>query len=177
DAGELVGDVADLDAATGRQVHAHPAEVARDEVAAGGDPKAIRRPAREGEIALDPAPRVQELCVDDAADWSVDVVVGQALQQRQGTRAAHIELAERREVAERDPLATGAVLAADPIEDRRPRPAPAALIGARAATGRAGHEVIRALPAVLLAEHGARRGEPRVERAQAAFARPLVLVV
>src|SRR5262245_54341040 len=69
------------------------------------------------------------------------------------------------------------MLDADALEERRSRPAPAPLVGAGAASGRSGREVVRALPAVLFAEHRARRGEPPVERAQTALARPLVLIV
>src|SRR5439155_18032573 len=119
----------------------------------------------------------EELRVDHAADRAVDVVVGQALQQRQGPGAAHVELAERGEVEQSNALADGPVLAADALEERRPSPAPAPLVRAGAAPRCAGHEVVRALPAALLAEHRARRGEPPVERAQASRAGPLVLVV
>src|SRR5262249_56342983 len=87
------------------------------------------------------------------------------------------ELPERGEAEEAAPRADGAVLDADALEERGPRPAPAALVGASTAAGVARHEVVRALPAILLAEHRARLGEPAVERAQAARAGPLVLVV
>src|SRR5206468_10457557 len=81
------------------------------------------------------------------------------------------------EVEEPDPLADGPVLDADALEEGSPRPAPAALVRAGAASGSTGHEIVGALPAVLLAEHRARLAEPSVERAQPARAGPLVLVV
>src|SRR5213593_1436650 len=105
-------------------MHPHTSEIARDEVAAGRQQEAIRAPARDGQVALDPAARVEELRVDDAADRAVDVVVGQALQQRERTWPAHVELAERGEVEEPDPLADGPVLDADALEEGSPRPAP-----------------------------------------------------
>src|SRR5205814_9601980 len=108
---------------------------------------------------------------------TVDVVVGEPLEQRQRPRPGHVELAERGEVEEPSPLAHRAMLGAHALEEPRPRPAPRALIRAGAPPGRAGLEIVRPLPAVLLAEHGAGVGETRVERARPAPAGPLVLVV
>src|SRR6266853_2631033 len=81
-----------------------------------------------------------------------------------GVQTCALPISERGEVEEADPLADGPVLGADAVEARRARPAPAALIGARAATGCARHEIVGALPAVLLAEHGAGFAESCVER-------------
>jgi len=120
DAGELVGHVAHVHAPVGRQVHQDPAEIARDEVAAGRHAEAIGAPARDGQVALDPAARVEELRVDHAPDRTVHLVVGQTLQERQRTGPAHVELAERGEVEEPDPLADRSMLDADALEEGRP---------------------------------------------------------
>src|SRR5207245_378151 len=82
-------------------------------------------------------------------DRRVSGVCGRAGEQCQGAGPAHVEIAERGEIEEPDTLADGAVLDTDAIEEGRLRPAPAALISARTATRRPGHEIVGALPAVL----------------------------
>src|SRR6516164_8721714 len=146
DTRELIGDVAKLDAAVGRHVHADPAAIAGDEVAAGRHPEALGGPARDRQVALDPAARIQKLRVDDRADRTVDVVVGEPLEQRQRARSLDVELAERGEVEEADALANRAVLDPDTVEEIGARLTPAPLIRTGPAAGRAGHEVVGALP-------------------------------
>jgi len=94
---------------------------------------------------------LRKLCVDHAPDRAVDVVVGQALQERQGagpiTSSLPNEVNRRARRARDRP-----VLEPDALEERGPRPAPPALVGARAAARPPGREVVRALPAVLLAK-------------------------
>ena len=109
-----------------------------------------------------PAARVEELRVDDAAGRLPDVVVREALEERQRARPPDVELPERGHVEEAGALAHGAVLLAHPVEEGGAPPSPRALVRPGAPPGPARLEVDDALPAVLLAEHAPeRRGTVR----------------
>ena len=71
---------------------------------------------RDRDVGHDAAALVEELRVDRRADRPVDVVRADALEQREGARARDLDLAERAEVDDPDPLADGAVLLPHPLE-------------------------------------------------------------
>src|SRR2546430_11491403 len=80
----------------------------------------IRRPPRSTLFPYTTLFRsVQELRVDDAAGRTVDVVVGEPLQQGQRPRPGHVELAERGEVEDPSALAHRAMLGAHALEEDR----------------------------------------------------------
>ena len=82
--------------------------------------------------------------------------------------AGDLELAERRQVDDPDPLAHRCVLDGDAVVGRRPRPAERALLLACAAPRLARAEVVGALPAVLRQPNTAPSScEPPVQRAEA----------
>ena len=121
--------------------------------------------ARDGEVALDPAARVQHLRVGDRADVARNAVVAEALEEVGRALAHDVELGEGCLVEERRGLAAGAMLGAD---RGRPDLAPPSRAGATTRR-RAGVrlEPVRALPAGLLAEGRAELRQARVGRREA----------
>ena len=171
-------DITDGDGAILRLVmHAQPGQVVADEGRAGDHPEELRAQARDGQIGLDAAAGIEELGVGGAAHRLVHIGIRHPLQQRQGTRAADLDLAEGGQIEEGHALAGGLVFLADAIEVRRLVPAPLALIGAGAAPRLTGLEVVDALPAKLLTEDRTQFLQPGVDRADAVRARPLVLII
>src|SRR4029079_16011512 len=76
-------------------------------------------------------------------------------EERERSRARNLDLAERAQVDQPDPIANGSVLLPHPIEPVRAGPASLARQAAAAPRGLAGVVQVRALPARLGAEHGA----------------------
>src|SRR5439155_7905125 len=122
-------------------------------------------------------PRVEELRVDHAPHLPINIVGGETLEQPERSRPTHVDLAERGEVEQGNPLPHGLMLGPDQLEESGSAPTPSALIGPRAPAGPSGLEVVDALPAVLLTEDRAQREETGVERAQPPQPCPFVLVV
>ena len=168
------GDVLDCDRAVLRRVLADPGEVVPPERRAGDDAEAILRQPRHGEVALDPAPRVQHLRVGDRADLAGDVVVAEPLEQIRRALAGDLDLGERGLVEERSRLAAGAVLDADRRRPELARPPARAqpLLAAR----RVRLEPVRALPAGLLAERRTELLQARIGRREAQRPARLALV-
>src|SRR5690606_11616757 len=72
--------------------------------------------AADGEIALNPAARVQHLRIDDAPDRNVDVVAAELLQERTGVAAFDADFAERGHVKEANAFAYGHMFVAIVVE-------------------------------------------------------------
>ena len=175
DHGVRVAHVVDLD----RRVvefagERQPAAVAVDGAGARDDPERVLAQARNRDVGDDPAAAVAELRVDDASDGPVDPAVADAVEQRQCSRTAHLELAERGHVEDADPLADRGVLSPHMLEPRRRRESERALVSAASPPRSSGLKVIRAFPAVLGPEDGAEFLGTRIEWAWSKPAPPLV---
>src|SRR5262249_61364335 len=109
-----------------------PARVGPAEAAAGAHPDPLLGQARDGQVALPPAPPVEQLRVDDVANWPVHAVGAEPLQEGAGIRTRDLELGERALVEQRGPLAAGGVLGSD---GRRPDLAGPAAWAQRLVTG------------------------------------------
>ena len=94
EAGVLTGDVGDADRAVTRRVLDDPGEIVASERGARHDPEPLVTEARDGEVALDPAPDIQHGRVDDRADRLVDVVRAHPSQEGQGSRPGYLQLGE-----------------------------------------------------------------------------------
>ena len=133
--------------------------------------------ARDGEVGLDAAVGVQPLRVDDAAGLDGDVVGADALQHGFGIGALDADLAERRHVEQGDAGAHGGVLGGGVVEPVLALPAVAVFGLLALGAGALGQIPERALPAGGLAEAGAARFQPLVERRVAHAARGLVVAI
>src|SRR5258708_25274948 len=111
---------------------------------------------RRRDVGDDPAALVEELPVDRRAEGLVDAWGTGSLQERQGAGAGPVDLAERSQVDHADSLAARAVLLPHPLDPRRPCP-PSLPGRAPVARPRLARSVqVRALPAGLRSELGAR---------------------
>ena len=164
EAGRLGGHVANLHRAVVGHVPADPLTVVVAEGGAGDDREALLGQPRDGEVALDPAARVEHLRVGDAPALAGHAVVAQALQQRCGARAGDLQLGEGALVEQGGALAARGVLGLD-----RGRPVPAGPASrAQLLVARGGVRLVpvHPLPARLLAEHGPVLGVPAVRGGQ-----------
>ena len=143
----------------GRDVRPDPGEIVRREAGAGGDVKPVGGQPRHRQVAFDAAIRVQHLGVDQPARRPVDIVGADPGQRGLGVPALDHELGERALIEQADAFAHGPVFLADRGEPVLP--AEAVFVARLDAVGR---EPVRPLPAELLAEAGAARFEPVVQR-------------
>ena len=144
------GHIAHLDRPVAGQMAADPLAVVVAERRAGDDREQLLVQARDGEVALDAAARIEHLRVGDPPGIARDAVVAQPLEQLRGARARHLELGERRLVEDRHALAARQVLGSD-----RGRPVlarPAAWAQRLVAACRVRLVPVHALPARLLPE-------------------------
>jgi hypothetical protein len=132
---------------------------------AGDDPEAILLELRDREVALDPAAAVEHLRVGDLARAADDDVVAQPLEQLGRARPADLHLRERGLVEQRGGLAGGGVLGAD--GGRPVLPGPAARAQRLVAVRGVRLVPVDPFPAGLLAERGAVRPVPVVDRGDA----------
>src|ERR1700704_5405214 len=154
-----------------------PAYVAVDIARAGDDPEVVGAQSRDGDVRGDAAPLLQELRVDDAADWPVDEVAGHTLQQRQRASARDLDLSERAHIDDAGMLAESRMLLRHLVEVGRAGPSKAALIGAGTTPRPVRLVVVNPFPSVLGPEHRAKVLHARVQRACPARAAPLIGVV
>src|SRR5262245_18523192 len=124
EAGQLRRDVFDDHRAVLWRVLADPGEVVAAERGARDDAEAVLGEARDGEVALDPAARVEHRRVCDLADFAGDSVVAEALQEVGSSLAGDVDLGEARLVEDRRRLAARQVLGADRRGPELPRPSP-----------------------------------------------------
>ena len=89
------GHVADLDRPVVGQMAADPLAVVVAEGGAGDDREQLLAQARDGEVALDAAARIEHLRVGDPPGVARDAVVAQPLEQLRGARPGHLQLGER----------------------------------------------------------------------------------
>ncbi len=153
---------------------ADPREVVLTERRPRHDPEAILGEARDGEVALDPAARIEHLRVGHLPDVAGHTVRAEALEEICRSLSRDEDLRERALVEDRRRLATCEVLGADRRrpELARPPARPQRLVAARGVR----LEPVRTLPAGLLPECGAELLQSLVRRrdAQRAPGRPLV---
>ena len=174
DHGVALGDVGELDRAVVRQVKPEPAQVAGRRAGSRRHPERGLPEARHRHVALDAAPGVQALRVDEAPGRAGHVVAAEPLEEVEGPGSGHVELAERRHVEHAHALAHGPVLARHVLPVARALPGP--LVGALPPARAPGNEVVGPLPAPALPEHGALREQPLEKRARPERPAPLVLV-
>jgi hypothetical protein len=94
-------------------VLADPREVVLTEGRPRDDAKAVFREPGDGEVAFDPAPRVEHLRVRHLADLARDPVPTEPLEKLRRPFARHADLRERALVEDRGRLAARDVLRAD----------------------------------------------------------------
>ncbi len=95
---------------------AQPGQVALQGRAGDDEEKGGFRQSRHGQVALDPAARVQHLRIDDPARGNVHVVTAEILQERQRVRPLDPDLAEARHVEQAHALTQGHMLGALVVE-------------------------------------------------------------
>ncbi len=139
-----------------------PREVVRARGRPGHQQVPVLLQPRDGQIALDAAARVQHLRVDDRSGLARHVVRCHPLEEAGRVRAGDLDLREARLVEQRRAFAGGEVLGHDrrrPVFSRPSERPPVLVVGVLVR-----REPVRALPARLLAEHGAERPQARVRR-------------
>src|SRR5437773_2262928 len=154
-----------------------PAEVTVHVPGAGDQPEPIRAEPGDGDVAGDPAAVVEQLRIGDGADRLIDLIPGDALEQRERTWTVELDLPERRHVDDPDAFAKGAMLLGLQREPWWPVPAETALLRTRTPPGPTRLEVLGPFPTVFGSEDPAEVLDPVMEGARAAWPAPLVGVV
>ena len=90
-----------------------PGPIVRSERGARHEQEEVLSQACDGDVALDPAARVQQLRVGDAADLTCHAVVADRLKEFTRPRPRDLELCERRLVEQRGCLPARACLHSD----------------------------------------------------------------
>ena len=98
---------------------------------------------------------MEELRINGAAHRTVNVAIGESLQQRQRAWAAHVDFSKGRQVEQAGALAGGLVFLTHKLKEWRANPTPVALVFAGAPPGFSRLEVIHALPTVFLTKNRA----------------------
>ena len=149
-----------------------PGEIVRGEAGAGDDVVGVRGETRHREVALDAALGVQHLGVDDAAGRACDVAGADPGQHRLGILPDQQELRERAGIEQGHPLTAGAMLLAHRVKPVRP----AETVDVARLVTSGPCKPIGALPAELLAEHGAGLLQALIERRAAERPSRIVLL-
>ena len=144
---------------------ADPGAVVLPERRSGHDAKPVLGEARDGEVALDAATRIEHLRVRDAPHLSGEAVTAEALEERGGAFPDDVELRKRGLVEQRCGLAARAVLGTDRGRPELARPTPRAQRLVALSCVRL--EPVGALPARLLPEDRAELAQSRVGRRDA----------
>ena len=152
-----------------RQVAAHPRDVVAADRAAGDDPEAVLAQARDRQVAHDPAARREHRGVDDRRPTGRSTsLAARRCRKASAPGPADLDLGERREVEEPDPLAAGAVLGLRrSATSRAPPTRRAGSTSSPVSSSRVGLVPLRALPAGALEEVRAEARLALVERRRA----------
>src|SRR5207302_2169337 len=125
-------------------------------------PEGVARQSRDGDDSGDPAPKYQQLRVDNASNRPVNKVTRHSLEERQRAGPCDLDLAERAHVDDADSLPKSTVLFGERLEVGRPGEAEPALVCAGPSPRLSRLEVVGPLPSVLDSEHDTEVLQPRV---------------